>query len=224
MNTVARRFAAAVTLAVALILSTRAPGAQTQPQSSEQVRERWNAVFQKGAPTLNREPSPLLVGAVRQRKPGKALDLGTGQGRNAVFLASQGWTVTGVDISGVAIAEAKKNAATRKVQIDAIVGDLDAYDFGREQWDLITSFYMHSWHHRSPTDVPARIHDALRPGGLLVMEGFAKPDPPFGFSVEELSKAYGRLRILKNESVNTNAEWDKDNKATIVRFVGEKAK
>jgi hypothetical protein len=47
------------------------------------------------------------------------------------------------------------------------------------------------------------------PGGLLVREGFAKPDPPFGFSVEELSKA---------------AEWDKDNEADIVRFLAEKVK
>jgi SAM-dependent methyltransferase len=221
---VARRLAAVTTLAIALTLSTLLPRAQTQPQSSpEQVRERWNAVFKKGAPTLNREPSQVLVAAVEQRKPGKALDLGTGQGRNAIFLASRGWSVTGVDISDVAIAEARKNAAARKLQIEAIVGDLDTYDFGREQWDLITSFYMHSWHDRSPTDVPTRIHDALRPGGLLVIEGFAKPDPPFGFSVEELSKAYGRLRILKNESVHTKAEWDKDNEAHIVRFVAEKA-
>jgi SAM-dependent methyltransferase len=132
--------------------------------------------------------------------------------------------VTGVDISDVAIAEAKKNAAERQVQMEAIVGDLDKYDFGREQWDLITSFYMHGWHNRSSTDVPARIYDALRPGGLLVIEGFAKPENPFGFSVEELSKAYGRLRILKSEFVKTKGEWDKDNEAQIVRFVAEKAK
>jgi SAM-dependent methyltransferase len=223
---VARRLVAAVTLALAVALSTFQPPAQTaQPQPSpEQARERWNEVFKKGAPTLNREPSQVLVAAVEQRKPGKALDLGTGQGRNAIFLASKGWTVTGVDISDVAIAEAKKNAAERKVQIEAVVGDLDKYDFGREQWDLISSFYMHGWHNRSSTNVPTRIYDALRPGGLLVIEGFGKPENPFGFSVDELSKAYGRLRILKNESLRTKAEWDKDNDADIVRFVAEKTK
>lgn len=220
----ARRLTAAVSLAFALTLSTLEPSAQTTQPTTEQARERWNEVFKKGAPTLNREPSQVLVAAVERRKPGKALDLGTGQGRNAIFLASKGWTVTGVDISDVAIAEAKKNAAAGKVQIEAIVGDLDTYDFGREQWDLITSFYMHGWHNRSSTDVPARIYDALRPGGLLVIEGFAKPENPFGFSVEELSKAYGRLRILKNESVHTKGEWDKDNEAQIARFVAEKVK
>jgi SAM-dependent methyltransferase len=223
---VARRLTAVLALALALTLSAREPDAQaTPPQPSpEQARDRWNEVFKKGAPTLNREPSPVLAAAVEQRKPGKALDLGTGQGRNAIFLASKGWTVTGVDISDVAIAEAKKNAAERKVQIDAIVGDLDTYDFGREQWDLITSFYMHGWHNRSATDVPARIYDALRPGGLLVIEGFGKPENPVGFSVEELSKSYGRLRIIKNEAVRTKGEWDKENEADIVRFVAEKVK
>ena len=88
----------------------------------------------------------------------------------------------------------------------------------------ISSFYMHSWHDRSPADVPTRIHEALRPGGLLVIEGFAKPDVPFGFSVDELARDYGRLRILKSESLHTEADWDKENRNHIVRFVAEKGK
>ena len=215
-------------IASALLFVLSAPDlvaqtAQTQT-SPQEVRERWNKVFVEGAPALNRDPSSVLVAAVKQRKPGKALDLGTGEGRNAIFLAEQGWMVTGVDLSDVAIAEAKKNAAARKVELEAVVGDLDTYPFGKEQWDLIASFYMHSWHDRSPTDVPTRIYEALRPGGLLVIEGFAKPELSFGFSVEQLSKAYARLRILKRESVLDEADWDKGNKRHIVRFVAEKVK
>jgi SAM-dependent methyltransferase len=215
-------------IASAFLLALSAPEivAQTaQPQTSpKEVRERWNKVFVEGAPALNRDPSSVLVAAVRQRKPGKALDLGTGEGRNALFLAEKGWMVTGVDISDVAIAEAKRNATARKVELEAVVGDLDTYPFGKEQWDLITSFYMHSWHDRSPTDVPTRIYEALRPGGLLVIEGFAKPDSPYGFSVEQLAKAYARLRVLRGESVHEEADWDKGNKRHIVRFVAEKVK
>ena len=82
-----------------------------------------------------------------------------------MFLATQGWTVTGVDLSDVAIAQAKKNAAERGVKIAAVVENLDTYDFGTEQWDLICLFYMHSWHGRSPTKPPQRIANALRRGG-----------------------------------------------------------
>ncbi len=216
------------TLALVLALAPAAVDQQAPttwtPPSPEQVRERWNATFRLGAPTLKREPSSVLVATVHGRKPGKALDLGTGEGRNALFLAEQEWQVTGVDISDVAIAQAKSNAVDRKVKLEAIVGDLDTYDFGVEQWDLITSFYMHFWHDRSKTDVPARIYKALKPGGLLVIEGFAKPEATTGFSADELSSAYARLRILRNESVVDEADWDTCNKRHIVRFVAEKPK
>ena len=218
------RMIAALTLVLALspsALGRQAPTTPAEP-TPEQLRARWNMTFLLGAPTLKRDPSSVLVATVRGRKPGKALDLGTGEGRNAVFLAEQQWEVTGVDISDMAVAQAKSNAAARKVKLEAIVGNLDTYDFGSEQWDLITSFYMHAWHDRSKTDVPARIYQALKPGGLVVIEGFAKPEVPIGFSADALSSAYARLRILRNESVIDEADWDKGNKRHIVRFVAEK--
>jgi SAM-dependent methyltransferase len=102
------------------------------------------------------------------------------------------------------------------------VADLDTFDFGHERWDLITSFYMHGWHDRSPTDVPARIIAALKPGGLLVMEAFARPDVSFGFDAAQLVKAYDRLRVLRADSVTDVAEWDRGNQRQLVRFVAEK--
>jgi SAM-dependent methyltransferase len=211
----------AMTVGIVACAAAYAQTRQTET-SPEEVRERWNKTFAAGAEDLKREPSALLVSATRDRLPGAALDLGTGEGRNALFLAARGWIVTGVDISDVAVAEARRNAAARQLAFTAIVGDLDTYDFGKEQWDLITSFYMHSWHDRSPTNVPARIYDALKPGGLLVMEGFAKAEVPFGFSVDVLSKDYGRLRIVRREAVVDEAEWDKGTRRHIVRFVAER--
>ena len=80
----------------AAAICVKAQTTQTQT-SPEEVRERWNTEFKKGAPLLNRQPSKLLVETVRGRAPGSALDLGTGEGRNAIYLAEQGWKVTGVD-------------------------------------------------------------------------------------------------------------------------------
>ena len=208
-------------IGVAVVFFGTSPGAQ-QGTTTQQAKDRWNKEFSGALTNLNREANTGLVAAVRDRKPGRALDLGTGEGRNALFLAEKGWTVTGVDLSEVAIAQARKNAESRGVKFEAIVGDLDTYDFGKGSYDLILSFYMHGWHDRSATDVPKRIHDALAPGGLLVMEAYAKPEVAYGFSVDELARSFGRLAILRNESVMEAADWDKGNKRHIVRFVAQK--
>jgi hypothetical protein len=69
---------------------TGAPPTQAPTAPPEDPRERWNKVFEKEIPYLRTAPSTLLVEATQARKPGTALDLGTGQGRNAIYLAGQG--------------------------------------------------------------------------------------------------------------------------------------
>ena len=63
---------------------------------------------------------------------GKALDVGTGQGRNAVWLAQQGWDVTGIDISGVGLAAASDNAENTGVRINTVKTSYLDFDFGTE--------------------------------------------------------------------------------------------
>src|SRR5512137_490335 len=77
-------------------------------------------------------PSVFLVGAVKDVRPGRALDLGMGQGRNAVALAAKGWDVTGVDVSGEAIAAAGRNAGKAGVRITGVKSDYASFDLGRE--------------------------------------------------------------------------------------------
>jgi 2-polyprenyl-3-methyl-5-hydroxy-6-metoxy-1,4-benzoquinol methylase len=57
----------------------------------------WSKIFGGDKPIFTEQPNALLIGAIQGRKPGRALDFGMGQGRNAVFLAQQGWDVTGFD-------------------------------------------------------------------------------------------------------------------------------
>lgn len=193
-----------------------------QESARPSPREFWNQEFADGKVLLQKEASPLLASAIEGRAPGAALDLGMGQGRNALFLADQGWHVTGVDLSDVAVEQASRSASAQGLTLNAVVGDLDAYDFGKEQWDLITSFYMHAWHRRSTTDVPQRIYDALRPGGLLVIEGFADPPNTVGFQAAQLEQQFARLRVLRNETVTDHAAWYVQEKVPLVRFVAEK--
>lgn len=84
---------------------------QAQEQRRE-PREIWNDVFTKRqGPELRH--NKFLAEIIKGRKPGKALDIGTGEGRNALFLAAQGWEVTGFDISDVGIKLAREEAQKR---------------------------------------------------------------------------------------------------------------
>jgi len=199
-------------LAIALVA-----GAQTADQ-----RQDWNKIFADSNLNYNRAPSRLLVSAVADRKPGAAVDLGMGEGRNTIFLVQKGWRVAGVDLSDVAVAQAKKHAAELGVQIETVIEDLDKYDFGHERWDLITLFYMHGWYHLSKLDSARRLRDALKPGGLLVIEGFAGGQ--VGYQTNELLRAFNDLNILHYEDVRDEADWAPGQKSRIVRFVAEKGK
>lgn len=82
-------------------------------------------------------PSALLADAIQGVKPGVALDVGMGQGRNAVFLATEGWAVTGFDISEAALAASRANAQKAGVSLTTVKASYDAFDFGTNTWDLV---------------------------------------------------------------------------------------
>jgi len=190
-------------------------GAQTADQ-----REAWNKRYSDQKAPFNRSPGRLLALALADRMPGEAIDLGMGEGRNAIFLVQQGWRVTGVDLSDVGVEQAKKRAAELGVPLVTVVEDLDQYDLGRERWDLIMLFYMHAWYHLSKLDHARPLRDALKPGGLLVIEGFAGGE--VGYQTNELLRAFDDLKIVRYEDVMDEADWAPGEKSHIVRFVGEK--
>jgi SAM-dependent methyltransferase len=184
-------------------------------------RDFWNGKFNDPKAEFNRQPSRLLLEAIRGRQPGRALDLGMGEGRNTIYLAQQGWQATGVDLADVGVAHAKARAAELHVNLTAIVDDLDRYDFGKGKWDLITLFYMHAWYHGGKPASPKRLMAALKPGGLLVMEGFAGTEK-FMFQPNELLSDFSDLRVLRYEDVEDEADWNPGRKSHIIRFVAEK--
>jgi 2-polyprenyl-3-methyl-5-hydroxy-6-metoxy-1,4-benzoquinol methylase len=103
-----------------------------------------NRVYsQAGAEAAHRDKSNLfLVETVTNLPPGRALDLGMGEGRNAIHLAQQGWSVAGLDVSDVGVAHANEKARVLGVRIDARVKDIYTFDFGTAQWDLVCLLYF----------------------------------------------------------------------------------
>jgi len=187
-------------------------------------KEQWNKVF-SATPTFNTKPNQFLVAAVKDRKPGKALEVGFGQGRNATFLAQQGWEVTGVDISEEGARIAREQAEKLGLKLHLVLEDIHAFDFGNARWDLVAGLYVHELLTRNAE----RIQAGLKPGGLLVAEGFRSDLPgeetkgrEFGFQTNELFKAFDGLRILRYEDTAAVADWGRMQKALLVRLLAQK--
>lgn len=186
--------------------------AQTQPgapsaQELEQQRLRWNrSLVQDTAYKFNRQPNALLVETVQGRKPGRALDIGMGQGRNALFLARQGWQVTGLDVADQAVAVARQQAQREGLKLDAQVAPMETFDFGAARYDLVTYIYEGCFDENN--GVLDKIKTALKPGGVLVFEFFHRKAgqemgrPDFGCpdnAIKALFDADKRFRILRYE-------------------------
>ncbi len=181
----------------------------------------YNILYSSGSDVFTREPNALLVEAVRNRKPGRALDVGMGQGRNALFLARNGWDVTGFDSADEGIRQAKSEAARLAVRLTAEVSTFEAFDFGSEKWDLIVLTY-------EPTKAIApRVVQALRPGGIVVVEDrhldTRRVWPTGTFGNNELLLLFSGLRVIKYEDVWARPDWSvKKLEERLVRLVAEK--
>jgi SAM-dependent methyltransferase len=152
--------------------------------------KNYEAGLDEGLP-----PSKHLAEFVEGKTPGKALDCGMGAGRNAVFLASLGWEVTGVDRSDVAVKRAEELAAKAGVKIHAVRSLYQDFDWGNNQWDLILN--VGSWDNAGePTSTfsKAPLAAALKPGGFLYIEnGTAKMDWQRAF----MEKLFPGVRVVQ---------------------------
>lgn len=126
----------------------------------------WDERFRTGEYPRNPDPSPVLERYLDVLPPGRALDVATGTGRNAVALAEAGHRVDAVDQSREGLRIARERTEERGVadRAEWIQADLDTYEFPEETYDLVTmSFYR-------AIDRFADIEEALVPGGVLFVE------------------------------------------------------
>jgi SAM-dependent methyltransferase len=184
--------------------------------------ERWNQILTAEKPRFNTKPNAFLVEVVKGRKPGTALDVGMGQGRNSIWLAQQGWDVTGFDPAEKAVALARETAAKVGVNLKTEIKTTEGYDFGERRWDLILLSYVAG---RGITEV---IQRALKPGGVLVIEGFhrdATKSGPIGagvvFDTGELPSLFPQLRVVRYEEPITEADFGQI-RVRVVRYCGER--
>lgn len=173
----------------------------------ESDRLRWNERYHGdgylmgGAPSaFLKESLPLITGHVPGRR---ALDLACGEGRNAIFLAKSGFSVTGVDISDTALAKAERRAAAEGVEIEWINADLEGVVIPR-RFDLILNINF------LLRDLFGACVASLSSGGLLlvetIMSGAGAPvphNPAYLLQPGELERMFAAYpgRILLSEEI-----------------------
>lgn len=180
--------------------------------------EGWNFTLTAEKPIFDTNPNAFLMSMIKGRHPGKALDVGMGQGRNAIWLAGQGWDVTGFDPADKAVALANELAKKAGVTMRTVIATDDEFDFGENQWDLIVMSYVNI---RGNAE---RAAQALRPGGIVVAEYFHRDfttAPPGAFLDNELIETFRDLRVLHYEDAEGIGDWGME-KSRLVRICAQK--
>jgi SAM-dependent methyltransferase len=134
------------------------------------TQEFWDDRYGSADRLWSGEPNPTLVAQASDLPPGEALDAGCGEGADAIWLAARGWTVTGVDVSAVALERAAGHAAAQGLaeRVSWQREDLLTWVPGARRFDLVSAHYMHL---PSPKleSMHARLAEAVRPGGTLLL-------------------------------------------------------
>jgi len=184
--------------------------------------DRWNQILTSSKPAFNVKPNAFLVRVTNGLPTGTALDVGMGQGRNAIYLAQQGWKVTGFDPAEQAVAAAVAQARQLGLQLTTSTVGEEEFDFGKDRWDLILLSYV------SLRAIVPKITESLKPGGRVVIEAFHRDslkNGPIGggvvFDTNELLKLFERFRIIQYEDTEDASDFG-SGKNRVVRLVAQK--
>ncbi len=194
----------------------------------------WDERYEQEELVYGAAPNDFLVEQVGFLRRGKCLCLAEGQGRNAVWLAAQGFAVTAVDQSPVGMTRAGEHAAREGVELATEVADLAQYDLGTESWDNIVSIFGHlpSGLRR---DVHRRVIEALRPGGTFLLEAYTPDqletdgtggpsDADMLLTIAKLTEELGGLEILMAREIVRQVNEGEFHKGegAVVQFVARK--
>lgn len=189
-------------------------------------REDWNRRYGEAGQLFGVDPNRFLVAELDGLVPGRALDLACGAGRNAVWLAERGWTVTGVDFSDVALEHARRLSAERRVEVEWVQADVREWTPPAAAYDLVAILYL-----QIPAEEGRVVHGraaaAVAPGGTLLVVGHDRENLVSGtggpqdvrvlLDAQEVAGDLDGLAVEKAEQVLRPVEGELDAIDTLVR-------
>jgi 2-polyprenyl-3-methyl-5-hydroxy-6-metoxy-1,4-benzoquinol methylase len=200
--------------------------------------DRWNDRYSKDEFAYGEQPNNYLKEQLKKLTVGTILFPAEGEGRNAVFAAKLGWTVSAFDISVEGKKKALRLAETTNVTIDYQVGELHALNYNPEQFDAIALIYAHF-----PADIKSSYHQKLnkylRKNGFIIFEAFSKrhidyiaknekvggpKDLAMLFSMDELKTDFVNYEIIElvEKEIELSEGMFHNGKGSVIRFVGRK--
>jgi tellurite methyltransferase len=150
--------------------------------------------------------SPWVMMWVSRLRPGRALDLAMGLGSNAIFLASLGFQVYGIDISFSGVKIARNRALSSNLTLNVFVADLDVYPLRPNYFDLVVDCY-----YLNKSLFPA-IKASLRPGGHVIIETYVEDSgakllkPSYLLKPKELQRVFRDFDVISYEETETNLQ------------------
>jgi SAM-dependent methyltransferase len=178
-------------------------------------RDFWNDRYSSTDLVWSAEPNRFLVEQLEGLAPGRALELACGEGRNALWLAKQGWTVTASDFASVAIDKAKARAQQLGLEVDFQVADATNAVDGA--FDLVIIFYLQIPREEFVTALGVAAA-ALAPGGTLLVvghdtrnltEGYGGPkSASVLYTPADITAALPDLQVVRAETVDRPVDTD----------------
>ena len=205
---------------------------------NDEWTNRWNERYSKEEFAYGEQPNNYLKEQLENLSPGTILFPAEGEGRNAVFAAKLGWTVSAFDISIEGKNKALRLADANHVMIDYQVGELENLDFKAEQFDAIGLIYAHF-----PAEIKSVYHRELdkylKKGGFVIFEAFSKKhieyisrnekiggpkDIDMLFSIDEIKSDFSNYEIieLEEKEIELKEGLFHNGQGSVIRFVGRK--
>ena len=133
----------------------------------------WDDRYRTADYVFGTDPNKFLASQAHRLTAGmRVLALADGEGRNGVWLAERGLDVLAVDASSVALTKARTLAAERGVTLEAELADLTNWDFGEDRFDAVVAIFIQFADPVLRKRVFSNIRDCLKPGGLLILQGY----------------------------------------------------
>lgn len=197
------------------------------------MKEFWNERYSEDEYVYGENPNEYFKESLSKLKAGKILLPCDGEGRNAVYAATQNWEVTAFDQSEEAKRKALQLGAKKEVTFDFQIADAEHFDYGENKYDAIALIYAHF-----PEDLRKKVHTsvvkALKVGGTLILEGFnpeqielnsgGPKDEKMLFTKEMIESDFKELTTIELNSLNIELNEGRyhKGKAAVIKYMGSK--